>query len=107
MRNSLAFQSGLEMAIGGQDCESICDLKRQWLQALSLLEIMCAADACRYVLKNLVRDWGSEGAAERAESYSRIVAELRECFRVRPHGITPVHPVQGRPQSAIPGLTTS
>lgn len=39
------------------------------------------------MLKNLVRDWGPEGAAERAQSYGRIVAELRECFRVRVHGI--------------------
>ncbi|CAL8465154.1 g4689 [Coccomyxa elongata] len=41
------------------------------------------AEKCRYVLKNLVRDWGPEGAAERAQSYGRIVAELRECFRDR------------------------
>ena len=27
---------------------------------------------CRYVLKNLVRDWSAEGAAEREESYGRI-----------------------------------
>ena len=30
----------------------------------------------RYVLKNLVRDWGPEGAAERSQSYDRICTEL-------------------------------
>ena len=39
----------------------------------------------RYVLKNLVRDWGSEGAAERAQSYGRIVAELRSRYQVCAH----------------------
>ncbi len=32
----------------------------------------------RYVLKNLMRDWGPEGAAERSQSYGRIVAELKK-----------------------------
>ncbi|KAK9917794.1 hypothetical protein WJX75_008331 [Coccomyxa subellipsoidea] len=41
------------------------------------------AEKCRYVLKNLVRDWGSEGAAERAQSYGRIVAELRSRYQDR------------------------
>jgi carnosine N-methyltransferase len=36
----------------------------------------------RYVLKNLVRDWGEEGAGERAASYGRILLELRTRFRV-------------------------
>jgi carnosine N-methyltransferase len=36
----------------------------------------------RYVLKNLVRDWGEEGAAERAQSYGRILSELRDRFGV-------------------------
>ncbi len=38
----------------------------------------------RYVLKNLVRDWGAEGAAERAQSYGRILAELRARYPVSP-----------------------
>lgn len=32
----------------------------------------------RYVLKNLVRDWSKEGAAERSQSYRKICQELRE-----------------------------
>jgi carnosine N-methyltransferase len=36
------------------------------------------------VLKNLVRDWGAEGAAERAQSYGRILAELRARYPVSP-----------------------
>jgi carnosine N-methyltransferase len=34
----------------------------------------------RYVLKNLVRDWSVEGAAEREASYGRIIQELRTRF---------------------------
>ncbi|KAK9813788.1 hypothetical protein WJX73_009901 [Symbiochloris irregularis] len=34
-------------------------------------------DKVRYVLKNLVRDWSEEGAAERAQSYGKICTELR------------------------------
>lgn len=30
----------------------------------------------RYVLKNLVRDWSAEGAAERSQSYGRMLTEL-------------------------------
>jgi len=30
----------------------------------------------RYVLKNLTRDWGAEGAPERSQSYGRIAAEV-------------------------------
>lgn len=32
----------------------------------------------RYALRNLVRDWGVEGAVERAQSYGLIVAELTQ-----------------------------
>lgn len=35
---------------------------------------------CRYVLKNVARDWSAEGAAERAQSYGRILGELRRLF---------------------------
>lgn len=35
----------------------------------------------RYVLKNVVRDWSDEGAAERLLSYGRILAELKEGFK--------------------------
>ena len=31
----------------------------------------------KYVFKNLVRDWSHEGAAERAQSYGRMLTELR------------------------------
>lgn len=31
----------------------------------------------KYVFKNLVRDWSEEGAAERAQSYGRMLTELR------------------------------
>lgn len=34
----------------------------------------------RYVLKNLARDWSAECAAERAQSYGRICAELARLF---------------------------
>lgn len=40
----------------------------------------------RYVLKNVVRDWSAEGAAERAQSYGRITAELRRLFGGWPAG---------------------
>ena len=39
---------------------------------------------CRYVLKNLVRDWAAEGAAEREESYGRILERLFTYFEVTP-----------------------
>ena len=38
----------------------------------------------RYVLKNLVRDWAEEGAAERAQSYGRILDELRRLLGPSP-----------------------
>ncbi|KAG2448211.1 hypothetical protein HYH02_006796 [Chlamydomonas schloesseri] len=38
-------------------------------------------DKVRYVLKNVVRDWSAEGAAERLLSYGRILAELQEGFK--------------------------
>ena len=41
---------------------------------------------CRYVLKNLVRDWAAEGAAEREESYGRILERLFTYFKVIPPG---------------------
>ena len=31
---------------------------------------------CRYVLKNLMRDWSADGAPERTQSYGRIIKEL-------------------------------
>ncbi|GAQ89422.1 hypothetical protein KFL_005200030 [Klebsormidium nitens] len=34
----------------------------------------------RCVLRNIVRDWTSEGAAERSACYGPILAELRSCF---------------------------
>lgn len=47
----------------------------------------------RYVLKNMVRDWGEEGAGEREQSYGRILAELQERFPVSasPSRISPRH----------------
>ncbi|KAL6750018.1 N2227-like protein-domain-containing protein [Haematococcus lacustris] len=41
-------------------------------------------DKVRYVLKNLVRDWSLEGAAERQQSYGRVCAELRQLFTTWP-----------------------
>ncbi|KAG2448213.1 hypothetical protein HYH02_006798 [Chlamydomonas schloesseri] len=38
-------------------------------------------DKVRYVLKNVVRDWSAEGAAERLLSYGRILAELQDGFK--------------------------
>lgn len=40
----------------------------------------------RYVLKNIARDWSEEGAAERAQSYGRILRELRRLFAGWPAG---------------------
>ena len=37
---------------------------------------------CRYVLKNLVRDWSADGAAEREESYGRILVKLCDHYQV-------------------------
>lgn len=34
-------------------------------------------DKVRYVFKNLVRDWSSEGAPERAMSYGRVTEAVR------------------------------
>ena len=34
----------------------------------------------RYVLKNMMRDWSAEGAAERQQSYGRILQELKNVF---------------------------
>jgi carnosine N-methyltransferase len=44
------------------------------------------ADKVRYVLKNLVRDWSAEGAAERAQSYGPILSELRRVLAGRLEG---------------------
>lgn len=44
---------------------------------------------CRYVLKNLVRDWGAEGAAEREESYGRILVRLFDHFQASKCTATP------------------
>jgi len=43
----------------------------------------------RYVLRNLMRDWSVEGAAERAQSYGRITAELAPWLAARPPGAPP------------------
>ncbi|KAK9845546.1 hypothetical protein WJX84_004990 [Apatococcus fuscideae] len=56
-------------------------------------------DKVRYVLKNLMRDWGAEGAAERSQSYGRIVAELRK--RLLPPGSSPT--LQHPPRVLVPG----
>lgn len=37
----------------------------------------------KYVFKNLVRDWSSEGAGERAQSYGRMLAELHARLPLR------------------------
>eukprot|EP00887_Chlorella_sp_A99_P004676 scaffold4.g4676.t1 len=47
------------------------------------------ADKVRYVLKDLMRDWSEEGAAERAESYGRILEELQHLFAEWPAGHDP------------------
>ncbi len=50
----------------------------------------------RYVLKNTARDWSEEGAAEREQSYGRIVRELGRLFASRPAGAEP-------PSVLVPG----
>jgi hypothetical protein len=49
----------------------------------------------RCVLRNIVRDWTSEGAAERSECYAPILAELQSCFSDR----DPSNP----PSCVVPG----
>ena len=44
------------------------------------------ADKVRYVLKNLVRDWSTEGASEREESYGLIIRALTSIFHDRIRG---------------------
>lgn len=55
----------------------------------------------RYVLKNAVRDWGAEGAAERAASYGRLAAALAA------HLPPPADPagaaMEARPRILCPG----
>jgi hypothetical protein len=51
---------------------------------------------CRYVLKNMVRDWAAEGAAERAQSYGRIIKELQTYLKDWPAD-------RARPRVLIPG----
>lgn len=51
---------------------------------------------CRYVLKVLMREWSEEGAAERSQSFGRIVEELSLRFRAWPKDIPP-------PKVLIPG----
>ncbi|KAL4444929.1 hypothetical protein ABPG77_003979 [Micractinium sp. CCAP 211/92] len=53
-------------------------------------------DKARYVLKNTARDWSEEGAAEREQSYGRIVRELGRLFASRPAGTEP-------PSVLVPG----
>jgi carnosine N-methyltransferase len=38
------------------------------------------ADKVRYVLKNMMRDWSTEGEEERKESYGHILTELQNLF---------------------------
>eukprot|EP00873_Tetraselmis_striata_P012423 jgi/Tetstr1/432687/TSEL_022054.t2 len=37
-------------------------------------------DKVHYVLKNLMRDWSEDGAVERAQSYGRVLAEIKRIF---------------------------
>ena len=58
-------------------------------------------EKARYVLKNAVRDWGAEGAAEREASYGRLVAALAAHVPPPPD---PVHaPMHSRPRILCPG----
>lgn len=60
-----------------------------WLPHLRPCHLLHRVAKVRYVLKNLARDWSSEGAAERAQSYGRICQELDRLFpdRCAPVGI--------------------
>ena len=51
----------------------------------------------RYVLKNLTRDWGAEGAPERSQSYGRIVREVAAVLGPPPRA--PARP----PRVLVPG----
>ena len=57
------------------------------------------AEKVRYVLKDLVRNWGAEGAPERAQSFAWLLAELRE--RLPPPAADA--PAGGRPRVLVPG----
>ena len=51
---------------------------------------------CRYVLKNLMRDWSADGAPERTQSYGRIIKELSKRYE---GWQDPQHP----PRVLVPG----
>lgn len=61
----------------------------------------------KYVFKNLVRDWSVEGAAERAQSYGRLLAELRTRLPPSPaaeaSGAGDLQPQPLPPRVLVPG----
>ena len=48
-----------------------------------LLSILTESCLCRYVLKNMVRDFAEEGSEERSQSYGLMVAELQRQLPVK------------------------
>lgn len=52
-------------------------LSRHVFQNLVLVRRMSTLSQVKYVFKNLMRDWSEEGAAERAQTYGRLLTELR------------------------------
>ena len=85
---------------GTKRLESTGKVHAEALQNLMVLRQ--AVNRCylrRYVLKNLMRDWGAEGAAERSQSYGKVVAELKK--RLLPSGASPPLPIP--PRVLVPG----
>lgn len=72
-------------AVHPQDAEKVRQGGKFWVLHMSNQRHgFCSSQSCdsfdqlcRYVFRNLMRDWSEEGAAEREQSYGRIVAELR------------------------------
>ena len=62
------------------------------------------ADKVRYVLKNAMRDWSAEGAAEREESYGAITAVLQTLFSTKPSQQQHHHEIEiDPPRVLVPG----
>ena len=75
---SCAVPGGGAALAGGQAAQALLQTDAVTLAASALSD--ATRNPGRYVLKNCARDWSAEGAAERAQSYGRITAELRHLF---------------------------
>ncbi len=58
------------------------------------------AEKVRYVLKDLVRNWSEEGAAEREQSFGRVLARIRNIF---PEALERLREGHAPPRVLVPG----